>query len=235
MKKKQIWILVCAALLILCAALLGRKPEQKQVHLTAPSADSPMGPRKMLNFRGSRYAFLENGAVYDLAETDMQEALGTIAWDILEDPEANSKKDLSATFAVGGTVYAASLWDPAFRVAVKLEDSFYIAERVADLEGTLDPGAYFAAADFAEKAEKLEIRDHMGRETLDTLEGQAMQDLIAILSRCEPAVLTDEDYPAIGQAQREGDSFRLYLRLADGTDYSFYVIPRLSSTAAITR
>ena len=226
MKKKQICLLACAAAVVLCAVLAGGR--QRQVQLTVPSGDSPMGPRKILNYRGSRYAFLENGAAYDLEAGDMEEELGTLQYDILADPEENGRKDLAATFALGGTLWETKLWDPDFRVAVELENSIYLAERVDSLgDEAVDLSDYFAAADFAHTARTIEIRDHMGREVLDTLEGQDRRAMLDLLCQCKAAELENEDYPAIGEAQRSGGSFRLVLKLTDGTDYGLYVLPEL--------
>ena len=50
---------------------------------------------------------------------------------------------------------------------------------------------------------------------------------MAALAQSVPARLSDEQYQQIGQAQREGRSFRVTFDLADGTGYGFYVIPSL--------
>lgn len=226
MKKKKLWILAAVVLAAAAVGILTATHDRpvEPIVMEAPSQDSPMGPRKIMNYDGHRYAFLENGALYRLEDQVGQE-LGVLEGDILADPQGAGQKDLAATFALGGKVRVLAGYDPRFRVAVELDGSYYICENVAAVgRDALDLEEYLDAADFDEIAGSAEILDHMGREVLTGTEpGWLLDDL----REAEPAVLTDEDYASIGQAQREGKSFRVELLLADGTRYGFYLIPEL--------
>ena len=215
---KKLWILVLALVLLTACAKEMAPIEQ----LTA--GDSPMGPRKTMNYDGHRYAFLENGAEYNL-EGRMGEVLGVLAGDILADPETFGKADLASTFAQGGTVRVLEGKDPRVRVAVELEGKAYLCENVDTLDGSdVDLSGYLAAAKLEETAEAAEILDHMGLEVL----GQADPgDILGLLQKAAPAQLTEEGYAAIGQSQTAGESFRVQLKLADGTDFGLYLIPQL--------
>ena len=222
MTVRRIWPVLLAALILLLSACA---PAERPIALVEASMDSPMGPRKIMNFNGCRYAFLENGAVYDL-EGRMGKTLGVLTGDILADPKGCGGKDLASTFALGGTVRVLEGRDPGFRVAVELEGRAYICENVARLDGSdVDLGAYLAAAELGRTAASLEIRDHMGREVLKTA---GPDRILEILAEGIPAKLTDEDYAAVGRAQSEGGSFLLALKLTDGTEFRFYLIPELS-------
>ena len=226
MKKKRLWIL--AGVLLAAAAVgivtAGHDRPVEPIVMEEPSQDSPMGPRKTMNYDGHRYAFLENGASYRIAGQVGQE-LGVLTGDILADPEANGREDLAATFALGGRVRVLAGYDPRFRVAVELEDRYYICENVdVTGDGTPELRDYLDTADFDETVEDVEILDHMGLEVLAHTEPGW---LLADLRKAEPAVLTDEDYAAIGQAQQEGKSFRVEFLLKDGTRFGFYLIPEM--------
>ena len=79
-----------------------------------------------MNLNGLRYVFLGNGAVYQIPDNQLGDALGTLTYDITADPEANAKKDLSTTFALCGTVYALTGYDTSFRIAVELDGEYYL-------------------------------------------------------------------------------------------------------------
>ena len=219
---------VCAVALPRLTAVPSAPPAPLPVTVGAPAASSPNGMRRFLNYNGLRYAFLENGAAYTLAEGALGENLGTLTLDIMADPRASGSADFAATFALGGELFTLTGYDPAFRIAVQLDGLTYLAESVDRLDGSdVDAAAYFKTAGFDRLTERVEICDHMGFEVLNTLEGEAMQSLLDGVAQSVPAQLTDEDYQSIGHAQTEGKSFLLKLHLADGTAYSLYVIPEL--------
>ena len=229
--KKRSLVMILSALAVLgtCLMLTGcRSRETTRVAVSAPASEAPMGPRKILNWNGCRYAFLKNGSTYTLDAQDQGKKLGVLDRSILESPEENGEKDLAATFCLGGTVWEMKLWNPAFRVAVELDGSWYICENVDTLDGTpVIPKDYFAAADFENTVEAVEILDHMEQEVFLTLTQLQRNNMIELLSQAQPVSLTNEDYGPIGKAQREGESFRIRFQLRDGTDFGMYVIPGL--------
>ena len=209
------------------------QPPATAFHQVAPGADSPNGIRKTMNCNGLRYTFLDNGAAYDLTADDLSAPLGTLEYDIQQDPEHYSGADLAASFAVGGTVYQMAAYDPAFRLAVEWNGQYYIAECVDTLNGQdLELSTYFETADFADTVELVQICDHAGQNVLRTISGDKIQALFSLLVQAAPAELTNEQYQAIAHAQSSGASYQLLFQLKDGTAYHLYVIPTLSFVSA---
>lgn len=196
---------------------------------TAPAADAPNGMRPMLNLNGLRYVFLGNGAVYQIPDSQLGDALGTLTYDITADPEANAKKDLSTTFALGGTVYALTGYDTSFRIAVELDGEYYLCQSTGYTDGQLlDPSTYFPAAGFPDNIETVSVFDHAGSNLLAQLPDEDVERFAEALAQSTPAQLSDEQYQQIGQAQRDGKSYQVSFDLKDGTAYTFYVIPSLN-------
>lgn len=209
------------------------EPPATVFHQVAPGADSPDGIRKIMNCNGLRYTFLNNGASYDLTADDLSASLGTLEYDIQQDPKRYSKADLAASFAVGGTVYQMTAYDPAFRLAVEWKGQYYIAECVDTLDGqNLELSTYFETADFSDTVELVQICDHAGQSVLRTISGDKIQGLFSLLVQAAPAELTNEQYQAIAHAQNSGASYQLLFQLKDGTSYHLYVIPPLSFVSA---
>lgn len=205
------------------------QPETEPIVQTAPASDAPNGMRRFMNWNGMRYEFLENGAVYQIPEGQLGEALGTLIHDIAADPEANAGKDLSATYALGGTVYELKNYDTQFRVAVEYDDGYCICQSTAFTDGTpLDPASYFTLAGFPDNIQAVSVFDHSGSSLLTQLPQKEMEQFVAALAQSVPAQLSDEQYQQIGRAQREGKSFRVTFDLDDGTSYGFYLIPSLN-------
>ena len=146
----------CLALAVVSAAVLvqvhnraATLPKLEQVPVISAAADLPGGMRRMMNYAGMRYVFLEGGAAYSLAPEQLGEAVGVLEYDIQADPEANGKKEFSATYALGGTVYLLADYDPAFRVAVEQDGLYFICQSVGYTQGgDIDPGEYFQKARF---------------------------------------------------------------------------------------
>lgn len=213
-----------------------QRPVQKDNRLmpnnqlaVAQKSEAPSGMRKMMNYGGRRYAFLDNGAPYTLEENALSDALGTLEYDITQDPEAYGAAEFASTFAVGGTIYRLADYDPQFRVAVKWQDQYYLAECVDTLDGTdVDISEFFASADFAETVAQINICDHAGRTVLYTLPDDQTEKMLLTLSQSCPAKPTAEQYQQIARAQQDGNSYRLCFVLQDETEYTMYVIPALS-------
>lgn len=227
----------CAAAVLLCVFTIPRlsPPEEPStvIQQVIPGADSPGGFRKMMNYDGFRYVFLENGAAYDLELSDLSRSLGTLDYDIQQDPQAYGSVENATSFALGGTVYQIDGYDPAFRLAVEWEGNYYIAQCVDTLDGTaLELRNYFDTAGFPDAVEDIQICDHAGRNVLRSVAEAEIGPLLSLLAQAAPADLTDDQYQEIGRAQRSGGSYQLVFRLKDSTSYEMRVIPALSIVSA---
>lgn len=226
-------IAACLALAVVSAAVIRMSRQVplpiRQTPMMGVASEAPNGPRKYLNYNGCQYVYLENGSPFELTGAHLGEALGRLEYDILADREANSARDCAATFAVGGTIYRMTSYDPDFRIAVEWDGNYYICEKTGNTDGAaLDAAALFEAAGFPKTVTEIILYDHFGREELDRLSGKEAKELIGLLSQVSPASLTNEDYEAIGKAQKAGKSFLVIFQLADTTCYKLYVIPSLS-------
>ena len=227
----------CAAavlLLVVAAPQFQPAVESPEVlQQVAPGADSPSGMRKFMNYDGLRYAFLENGASYDLEADQLSQPLGTLEYDIGHDPETYGTMEFAATFAVGGTIYEMEGYDPRFRLAVKMDGCYYICQSVDTVDNTgLELDTYFETAHLQERVESILICDHAGRESLAEVSDQEVLEMLSVISGSARTELTDEQYQQVGRAQRTGGSFLLQCRMNDGTAYQMYVIPSLSIVMA---
>lgn len=237
-RQKKTWLMrsalaACFALVVVSTALLQMSQNAllpiQQAPMIGIMSESTGGPRKYLNYDGCQYVFLENGSPFELTEAHLGEALGHLEYDILVDREANSARDYAATFAVGGTIYRMTNYDPAFRVAVEFEENYYICEKTGNTDGTdLDAADLFEAADFRKTVTEIILYDHFGQNELGRLSGGDAKELIKLLAQVSPASLTNEDYEEIGKAQKAGKSFLVVFQLADTTRYQLYVIPSMS-------
>lgn len=213
-----------------------QRPVQKDNRLmpnnqlaVAQKAEAPSGMRKMMNYGGRRYAFLDNGAPYTLEENALPDVLGTLEYDIVKDPEAYGTAEFASTFAVGGTIYRLADYAPEFRVAVQWQDQYYIAQCVDTLDGTdIDVSEFFASAGFAETVTQIKICNHVGRTVLYTLSDDQTEKMLLTLSQACPTKPAGEQYQQIARAQQDGNSYRLCFALKDETEYTMYVIPALS-------
>lgn len=229
------WASVAACLtLVVASVTVVRMSRQaplpiRQVPMMGIASEVPNGPRKYLNYNGFQYVFLENGCPFELTEAHLGEVLGRLEYNILTDREGNGARDYAATFGVGGTLYQMTGYDPDFRLAVEFEGNYYICEKTGSADGTdLDAAALFEAADFQKTVTEIVLFDHFGREELGQLSGKEAKLLIELLAQSSPASLSNEDYEAIGKAQKSGRSFLVVFQLADTTRYRLYVIPSLS-------
>ena len=221
-----------AAAILLCVATLPQfyLPAESPVVLqqVAPGMEGPSGMRKTMNYNGARYVFLENGAVYDLKPSSLSASLGTLEYDIQENPKQYSSTELAASFAVGGTIYEIRGYDPLFRLAVEWEGQYYIAQCVDMLDDSeILLSDYFETAGFYDTTEQIRIYDHAGRSVLAELFWWGYGTNAGTASPIGAAGLTDVQYQKIARAQRSGESFLLSFQLKDGTSYEMRVIPSL--------
>lgn len=233
------WFLpvACAAAVLLCMLAVPQvftvKEAPAVIQQVAPGADSPNGIRKTMNYGGYRYAFLENGAAYDLDPSLLSQTLGILNDDIQQNPETYGFADYASTFAVGGTVYQIEGYDPAFRLAVEWEGQYYIAQCVDTLDGSpLELSSYFDTANLRDRTEEIQICDHAGQNILCTFTAEDAEELLSLLNQAVPAELTNEEYQEVARAQRSGGSYQLVFQLKDSTAYTMYVIPALSIVSA---
>lgn len=208
---------------------LSKNETVTQIEQIAPAEDSPDGMRKFINYNGNRYVFLENGAAYSLTSEQLGKSLGILEYDIQSDPQTNGKKEFSATYALGGTIYEMKAYNPYFRIAVEFESKYYICQNAANTDGTvMEIPEFFKAAGFPDAIKGISVSDHFGKETLSEIPNKETADFIEELSQVKPAELDGDQYQQIAKAQNEGKSYQLFFNLKDGTKYSLYLIPELN-------
>lgn len=91
--------------------------ENTQQSQSQLSADAPVGMRKFLNYNDFRYAFVEDGKSFDFSSLTLGDELGTLEYDIvagMASGQSVSDKEFSASFAVGGKLYAHPDYDRHF-------------------------------------------------------------------------------------------------------------------------
>ena len=231
-RKKMIAIAACVAVVVAIGGgyMLNNDlfTPAPQITIKTPAAESPSGMRKLLNYNGSRYAFVENGASIILEDSNIGAQLGILTHDIVADPETNASKDLSATFALGGTIYEIKSYDPNFRIAVMLDGTTYLCERVGLTNGnSIDLMEYFETANLVDQTTSIEIYDHFGSNSLKKLGKKDIDVMLEGVSNATLAVLEQDDYEKIASAQGQGKSYLAFAELKDGTTFKFYLVPEL--------
>ena len=202
-----------------------------KLEINGLAEESPLGMARFMNYNGIRYSFLENGSSYNIKKDQLGESLGVLEYDILANPEENSQKEFSSSFALGGEVLELKNYNPNFRVAVELDGSYYICQNNGKTDNTpQNVEDYFKFAEFPEKIESVSIYDHEGREKLADFPNERVGELVAELSKAKIAELTNDDFERIGKAQSNGKSFKLSFNLKDETKFIFYVIPSINIT-----
>ncbi|OAB27134.1 hypothetical protein PMSD_23915 [Paenibacillus macquariensis subsp. defensor] len=195
---------------------------------------SPTGIRKILNYNGYRYAFVEDGAQFKFTGLEPVQSLGTLEYDInpetgKDDGDNNVEKDYSSTFAVGGKLYEIPTYPSHFRIAVKYEQHYYLAELVAKVnDSEMTAKEYLDMSNLKESAKEIHILNHVGNDVLKKMTDHAfVESIIEGLYSATNADLTNKEYEAIGQAQSEGKSYQLQFNIKDGTQTVMYIIPEL--------
>lgn len=187
---------------------------------------------KVLNYNGSRYTFLENGAAYDLSGwgIEAQPALGTLQYDMSADiqdggKEGYSSRDLAATYMLGGTLYELPGYDPAFRLVVSHEGRTYIAQLSGLADGSvIDAGDYVSLADLKRLAKRIELLNGDGTLAQAWDEKKDIRRWISIISDSKAAETSNE----MAESQTSGKSYQLKWRLLDGTSITMNLAPELS-------
>lgn len=230
-------VVACCALLIVWFAVpaIDRSSSMPPLVQQTTPMDPRVGMRKMMNYDGYRYAFLENGAEFDLSKVQLTEKLGVLEYDIEADIQQGAKngyanQDFASTYALGGEIYSMGGYHKSFRVAVKAGETYYIAQVVGRTDNMpLSVQDYFQNGEFAKRTAKAEVLNHSGSRILHAFDHRKeLQKFIEGLSAsAEAAHLQAEDYQTLSKAQSSGKSFMIRLRLKDATVTSMYVVPEL--------
>ncbi|MWV45685.1 hypothetical protein GRF59_18895 [Paenibacillus sp. HJL G12] len=212
-------------------------PASPQISQQTPSA-SPTGIRKILNYNGYRYAFVSDGAQFKFTGAEPVISLGTLDWDMAsgigQNGEKNNaknvaEKDYAATFAVGGKLYEIPGYPSHFRIAVKYEQNYYLAEIVAKVnDSAITAKDYLDMSNLKEDTKDIHILNHVGDDVLKKVTDHAsVESIVKGLYDAKMADLSNKEYEAIAEAQSQGKSYQLKFNLKDGTDMAMYIIPDL--------
>jgi len=195
---------------------------------------APTGVRKILNYNGFRYAFVSDGAQFKFTGMKPEKSLGTIDFDINQEIGKNNggevvEKDFSSTFAVGGKLYEIPTYPSQFRIAVKVEEHYYLAEIVAKTnDSTMAAKEYLDMSNLKEHAKDIHVLNHVGNDVLKKMTDHAsVESIIDGLYSAKTADLSNKEYEAIAEAQSQGKSYQLKFNLKDGTYMGMYIIPEL--------
>jgi len=233
------WGTIAACLALVVGLSIYKSPSTPQsaslkISQQTQVSASPTGIRKILNYNGYRYAFVEDGAQFKFTGLLPVQSLGTLEYDI--NPETgksggdnNVEKDYSSTFAVGGKLYEIPTYPSHFRIAVKYEHHYYLAELVAKVnDSEMTAKEYLDMSNLKERAKEIHILNHVGNDVLKKMTDHAfVETIIEGLYSATNADLTNKEYEAIGQAQSEGKSYQLQFNINDGTQTAMYIIPEL--------
>ncbi|MDQ6419398.1 hypothetical protein RB620_08140 [Paenibacillus sp. LHD-117] len=200
-----------------------------------PRAFDAGGVSKFLNYNGSRYTFLNDGAPFDLSALKIEEGepLGMLDYDISADLQAGgvngyAKRDFGATYLMGGSLYELPGYEPGFRLAVAHEGSTYIAQLAGKTDGSMIPaGDYVKQAKLGRLAERVELLDQPGKQLLHVwLAKKDLRDWIDRITACEPvSELTNELHDQLALAQSSGKTNVLRWALKDGTSIDMNIFP----------
>ncbi len=219
-KKIKQWVGVAASLMVVAGigmiwkqSNIPTNPNEPQNAIESP-ANCENGPRKIMNYEGYRYAFINDGTEFEIKENSLGQKLGNVSKD--------------ATFGAGGTIYSLNEYNSEFRVAINFEGKFYIAQNVAKSDDSaIDIKDYFNKMGINDRITKVEILDHMGTKVLKTLDKDAANILINSFKQTKIAELSNENYEAIANAQSTGKSYKISFVLEDGTKVENYIIPSM--------
>ncbi|WP_313638784.1 hypothetical protein [Paenibacillus sp.] len=195
---------------------------------------APTGIRKILNYNGYRYAFVGDGAQYKFTGVKPEKSLGTLDYDInqeigKDDGDNYVEKDYSSTFAVGGKLYEIPTYPSHFRIAVKYEEEYYLAEVVAKVnDSAITAKEYLDMSNLKEHAKDIHVLNHVGNDMLKKMTDHAsVESIIDGLYSAKTADLSNKEYEAIAEAQSQGKPYQLKFNLKDGTYMAMYIIPEL--------
>lgn len=102
-------------------------------------------------------------------------SLGALEFDLNQEPgkndgDKNAEKDYAATFAMGGKLYEIPTYPSHFRIAVKDEQYYYLAEIVAKVDDSaMSAKEYLDLANLKEHAKDIYILNHVGNDVQKTI------------------------------------------------------------------
>ncbi|MEK3736342.1 hypothetical protein MKZ23_15265 [Paenibacillus sp. FSL R5-0876] len=208
-------------------------PNSPQISQQTP-VSSPTGVRKILNYNGYRYAFVADGAQFKFTGMEPDKSLGALEFDLNQEPgkkdgDKNAEKDYAATFAIGGKLYEIPTYPSHFRIAVKDEQYYYLAEIVAKVDDSaMSAKEYLDLANLKEHAKDIYILNHVGNDVQKTItDHPIVESIIEGLYSAKKTELSNKEYEALAAAQSQGKSYQLQFNLKDGTYIAMYIIPEL--------
>lgn len=234
------WGTIAACLALVVGLAIYKSPPTPESAAIFPEkqtqvSSAPTGIRKILNYNGYRYAFVGDGAQFKFTGVELVQSLGTLEeFDInaetgKNDGDNNVEEDYASTFAVGGKLYEIPTYPSHFRIAVKYEQNYYLAEIVAKVnDSEMTAKEYLDMSNLKEHAKEIHILNHVGNDVLKKMTDHAfVESMIEGLYSATNADLTNKEYEAIGKAQSEGKSYQLQFNIKDGTQMAMYIIPEL--------
>jgi hypothetical protein len=227
----------CAALIlgiaIYSSPLKTSMTNSPQISQQTP-VSAPNGVRKILNYNGFRYAFVSDGAQFKFTGMKPEKSLGTLDYDMnqeigKDDGDKHLEKNYSSTFAVGGKLYEIPTYPSQFRIAVKYEEQYYLAEIVAKVnDAKMTAKEYLDMSNLKKQVKDIHVLNHVGNEELKKMTDHvAVESIIDGLYTATTANLSNKEYEAIAGAQSQGKSYQLQFNLKDGTYMAMYIIPEL--------
>ncbi|MFV0400101.1 MAG: hypothetical protein ACK5LX_05710 [Oscillospiraceae bacterium] len=205
-----------------------------------PGTDAPTSnPRPFFNYNGYRYAFRANvmsniPIAYNLTAFDFKKSVGTLEYDLAAVMTGESSeqelagRDYAATFALGGTVWELPGYNPGFRLAVELDDIWYIADVVGRVDGEpLGAKYYIDTAKLDKQVSQILITPLNYGDILGTIDGETASKLLAELKNASPASLTNEEYETFARIQSQGGTYTLVVQLKDATSVEMLITPEL--------
>lgn len=169
---------------------------------------SPTGPRKMVNFEGNRYVFLNDGEVFELTKEQLGDEI--------------TKQD-------EGTFYELEGFSPEFRMAFQYKGDYYICENVGKSDDSaMDVQAYLEVADLKSHVIYADIFDLYREHILNGLDKEAADEVLDIFNQAQIVELTQEEHEAIAKAQAEELGYLVEFTLEDYTTFKSYIIPTMN-------
>lgn len=192
---------------------------------------------KFMNYEGNRYSFVADGRAFELGNLGVEktQALGMLRYNILEDLQGGgtpglASRDFATTYLTGGTIYKLPGYDSAFRLAVKHEERFYIAQLSGRTDDSAIPASdYVSLAGLGKLTDRVELLDAPGVKRLNEwADAKDILKLAAELGRSLPAALSGEKLEELAAAQAGGRTCLLRWSLKDGTAIDMPIVPGMS-------
>ncbi len=203
--------------------------EEQPTEQPTPPASSMGTVRNFFNLDGLRFAYHSDVTEENASNFVKGDMLGELTKSANEWTEDQYTENLYSNLDKGAKLYAIDGYDNTYRIIVEQGDKLSIYQSVANSDDSnLDLANYFTAADFSNNVEQIDIYDHMGINSLKSLDAATAKDLLDKIALSQPAQLQDADYQNIASAQSDGKSFLLKAKLSDGTSTDMYVIPQLN-------